>query len=444
MTNLLRCLLPILFVASLSSCTKVVSLGDAPDSTSRVNGVCGALINGNYNADSALNFILNSVIMTHDYRSTGNFIVSTNTVNGYSFRASVSINAYGPVQLTLRGYGTPIVNGTDSFIVNFGDGSNCHFTVNVGSPNPPPPPGGGGSGGCISFVAGFLTGYSPGVGNVGTGSHTYTSSGPFGLTTDTVNGLMFSGASFSGGGATTVSIYGSGTALAAGTFTYTLNFGDGTNCTFTITVTNPTTGPVVTGNYFPLTDNSYWTYDNHSFAPYGDTFIVKNQYPQIFNGQTYRAFVLTDAYGIVEDTLYYRKDATGMTYRSVILDDELILSNITFPAGQRYDVPVVKDALSQNENWVSPTYVAAGPVGPVSIRFYYTCLSTSTSETINGRTFNNVAKIESVININTGLGWTGSPVIWRKQWFAPGVGLLTEVQLPSPNPPTSIRNYQVF
>jgi len=247
--SLLLILLSVLFY----SCEKEYSLeGKLVGGTSvfTFNGAPGnctsALITGSYVAGTAMG-ASNKATVTVNVTTAGTYSVSTPVVNGISFSGSGTFAATGPQTIALTATGTPLSSGTFPFI----PGTNgCSFSVVVTG-------GGGSSGGtavytlngapasCTSFTpAGTYTaGTALGSGNFATVSVNVTTIGTYTISTNTVNGISFSGTgTFTATGNQSVQLKGSGTPAAGGTFTYT----PGTNgCTFPITVTGPGTGTAV-------------------------------------------------------------------------------------------------------------------------------------------------------------------------------------------------------
>jgi hypothetical protein len=93
-------------------------------------GDCAPIgINGAYKQDTALN-ATNFVDIQLDVTQVGIYIISTDTVNGYYFRATGVTPLPGANTIRLVGFGKPLAVGTDVFTVKFG-GTECEFNVNV-------------------------------------------------------------------------------------------------------------------------------------------------------------------------------------------------------------------------------------------------------------------------------------------------------------------------
>lgn len=93
-------------------------------------GSCmNAVVTGDYLLGVALNST-NTVTINIDATKTGNYTISTSSVNGYSFSASGSITTIGNQSILLSAAGTPTREGTDNFTIN-GVSSGCGFPVSV-------------------------------------------------------------------------------------------------------------------------------------------------------------------------------------------------------------------------------------------------------------------------------------------------------------------------
>lgn len=206
-------------------------------------------VNGIYSASAALVPATNTITVQVNVTQIGTYVVTTDTVNGYFFRATGTFTALGMTTVTLRGNGTPFAAGTDNFIVSF-DGTICDIAVTV------MPAGTGAavftlvSGGtppnCASAVVSGtytqnialvpLTNYVDITVNVTTlGSYTITATG---------GGMIFSkSGAFTATGNQSVRLDGTGTPTVAGanTVTFAAPFA---SCSFTVTVL-PGAGPAV-------------------------------------------------------------------------------------------------------------------------------------------------------------------------------------------------------
>ncbi len=117
-------------------CQKEVSfeLGNSPAEGSLQSDVTGdclpKTVNGAYVATTALVPTTNTITIQVNVTHTGSYVITTDTVNGYYFRATGTFTTLGNVDVVLRGNGTPFAAGIDNFIVSFG-GTVCDIAVTV-------------------------------------------------------------------------------------------------------------------------------------------------------------------------------------------------------------------------------------------------------------------------------------------------------------------------
>src|SRR5258706_1788764 len=87
-------------------------------------------VNGTYVAAVALVPATNTISLQVNVTKTGTYIVSTDTVNGFYFRATGTFTTLGATNVTLRGNGTPFAAGVNNFVVSF-DSTVCDLQVTV-------------------------------------------------------------------------------------------------------------------------------------------------------------------------------------------------------------------------------------------------------------------------------------------------------------------------
>ena len=230
-------------------CQKELSfeLGNTPGHGSLQSDISGdclpKTVNGTYVAGVQLLPTTNSIVIQVNVTRTGTYIITTDTINGYYFRATGTFTSLGATNITLRGNGTPFANGVDNFVVSF-DGTICDIQVTVAAP------GAGTLAGSPSTCAPITVngGYSPGValtaGNNVVVQVNVTTAGTFNFTTDTVAGIWFnySGTLPLGPQSVTLTSHGSiPAATTPGTKTFTVKLG-ASQCTFVVNVAGPAVG----------------------------------------------------------------------------------------------------------------------------------------------------------------------------------------------------------
>jgi hypothetical protein len=231
---------------------------------SDVTGDClPKTVNGTYIAAAALVPATNTITVSVIVGKTGTFVVSTDTVNGYFFRATGMFTTLGANNVTLRGYGTPFAQGVNNFVVSF-DTTVCDIQITV------LPVGSGPAvftligapGSCGSPVIGGTYAQSVPLtaANTVTLNVNVTTAGTYTVNTTATNGMTFSGTGALASGAQTITLTGTGTPTTSGTTTVPVTAG-GTTCSFAIPVVAPVIGTLgggpgactpatVNGNYY--------------------------------------------------------------------------------------------------------------------------------------------------------------------------------------------------
>jgi hypothetical protein len=85
-------------------------------------------VNGVYEVGTPLVAATNNIEISVDVTETGNYLITTDTVNGIYFRASGIFTQTGMNTITLNGNGTPFTSGVHNYVVSF-DGTTCDIQV---------------------------------------------------------------------------------------------------------------------------------------------------------------------------------------------------------------------------------------------------------------------------------------------------------------------------
>ncbi|MDQ6609345.1 MAG: hypothetical protein M3Y85_05950 [Bacteroidota bacterium] len=401
--------------------------GPASYSLQKTGSACASFVpSGNYVKDTSLK-TSNTVSVQVNVTTVGTYSITTNTVNGYSFSGSGTFGATGLQTVSLQASGKPIAAGTDNFTATAGT-STCVFPITVTATAPPP------TGPCGATAQGTYTaGTALTALNTITISHTYSTAGSYTVSTATVNGYLFGPSTITAtAGANTITLKATGTPAASGTNTFVVSFGDGQTCSFTVTVVAGTP-PVTNTDYFPITLNSYWTYDTNG----SDTFKVVNTGPVTLSGTTFpfQRFTYSDAGGAY--SRYYRKDpVTEYYYESI--DTAGNGPDLTFTQ-PRIEVQFLRNVLTTGQTWNSPDINATYQGSPIVLRFKYTCLSAAATVVVNGKTFTNAYKIEEIFQV--GRGGIFTPQGTTTLYYVKGVGLVQTIYDTGSD---NIRYWQVF
>jgi hypothetical protein len=201
-------------------------------------------VNGTYIAASPLVPATNTITVQVNVGKTGKYVVYTDTVNGFYFRATGTFTTLGATNVTLRSSGTPFAAIPTNFVVYF-DTTFCDIQVNVLP---------AGSGPAVFTLIG-----SPGSCGTPTINGTYAKSvpltmantvvlnvnvataGTYTVTTTATNGMTFSGTGSLATGPQTITLIGTGTPTNSGSTTIPVTAGAST-CSFVINVLAPVTG----------------------------------------------------------------------------------------------------------------------------------------------------------------------------------------------------------
>jgi hypothetical protein len=234
-------------IAALSACQKELSFDAGGVSIGTLkkdaNGACAPItVNGIYKVDSTLN-ASNYVDVQINATVPGTFDISTDSINGYSFRKLGSVVA-GVNTIRLYATGKPIAAGINNFTVKYGT-STCSFQVTVISNNASAAVYtlGGAPGVCTGAVVGgtYVAGVALAPNNTLTVQVNVTAVGFYTIGAATTNGFVFGGSGiFTNTGLQNVVLTGTGTPTAAGITPVTITNLTST-CTFAITV-QPSTG----------------------------------------------------------------------------------------------------------------------------------------------------------------------------------------------------------
>jgi hypothetical protein len=419
---------PVFILLFLVSCQKEASFEQGKPSRGSLQNSAGdclaKTVAGTYKAGQALgdtNFIEVNV----DVTQTGRYTVYTDTVNGYYFRATGNFTATGPATVQMKGFGTPGSAGINGFTVYY-DSSFCAVSVTV-------LPGGGSSGGtatytlngsggnCLNFTpAGtFTQGVALTSANKVTLEVNVTKVGTWSITTAPVAGFSFSGSgTFANTGVQTITLTASGTPTASGAQVFPVTAGS-TSCSFTITV-DAGSNPPPSGDYFPRTTNSNWSYTVDDDP--NDTLlrVVLSQTHSALNN-TYNIFAITDdASQGFDSSGYYRKSG-GNYYEWVDATGDLGFDN-----EQWIEYIFLKDDQPVNTTWYSPTINGTAGGNTYVLRNKFTILQKDVTVTVQGKAYANTIVVEERIEQNAGATWVdiSSTVGVIKTYYAKGVGMI--------------------
>ncbi len=212
---------------------------------SDINGDClPKSVNGVYVAAKPLAADTNTISVSVNVVKTGSYVISSDTVNGYFFRATGIFTTPGVNTVTLRGNGTPFAAGVNNFVITF-DSTVCDIQVTVlpagaGGPATFTLVNGGTPANCASAVVNGT--YTKDVALTATNTVdvtvNVTAIGTYNISA-TGGGMTFTGSgAFIALGNQTVTLTGTGTPTTTGanTVTFAAPF---SGCSFTVDVVGP-------------------------------------------------------------------------------------------------------------------------------------------------------------------------------------------------------------
>jgi hypothetical protein len=419
-----------LLTALIISCQKERSFENGKGSPSDgslqsgVTGDClGSVVSGTYKKDTVLNST-NYVDVKVDVNIGGSYVISSDTINGFFFRATGTFSATGVNTVRLQGNGKPLAGGTNIFTVTY-DSTQCTFPVTTL-----------GSGGTSVFtLAGAPSDCTPGttqgtysVGTPTTALNTatiqvnVTTVGTYSIATSAVNGVTFSvSGTFASTGIQTVTLTANGTPAATGSFPVPVTAGSST-CSFTFTVTAP--------DYYPRTTNSNWSYNLFDDVSQYDT-LFRQVIAQTKSalGNTYNIFMeTTDASAGFDSSGYFRRSG-GDYYQYFDFGNFFGLDNEVWG-----EYIFLKDNVATGTIWRSSafngsfTYTDSTGLHtvPISVRVKETIQQKDVSVTVNSITspFTIVVKEEYEYSFDGGANWILSDAFYSIYNYGRNIGLL--------------------
>lgn len=429
------------------SCQKEYSFEGGQVSTgslkNQVTGQClPDKVNGIYTVGKALSDT-NYIEVTVNVTQPGFYSITTNAVNGFFFSATGSFSNTGSNIVKLAGSGKPVAQGNNNFAITY-DTSVCNIIVAVeptetttpavftlqGSPN-------------SCMVDTVFGNY---VENIVLTNTSYvkigvdvTTRGTYNISTNAVNGYSFSASGIFGSmGIQTITLTASGTPLLEGVNVFTITAGP-SSCTFPVTVLHPLA--VTNNDHFPLTYNSYWTYDD-LLSP-GDTLKRTITDSVLTAGNVYKNFEEKPMIAPPAEYLFRKAGDNYYEYGSV----DKYTSSLKFNPELDGEILFLKENLTTGNTWMSDEYISTVTGGQtIYLQYDFSCLDANATISINGKTFINVYQIQMKPTIRSAITnpYVSTGEIYNV-YYAKGVGLIynKETSLGSALVEFRIRNWLV-
>ncbi len=197
------------------------------------------IIGGIYEAGLGLDEEAHYIQVEVDVTETGNYTISSDTVNGFYFSIKGIFTNTGLISVKLKGYGTPVASGISNFTISY-DGSSCIVPITILAPGANIPAVFTLSGGPATCLDAVVAGEY--VKDQATNSSHFvnlkvnvTTAGSYDITTVISNGMRFSGSGVLSTGAQEITLFASGTPLVIGTTNVPVNTGS-SGCSFSFEV----------------------------------------------------------------------------------------------------------------------------------------------------------------------------------------------------------------
>jgi hypothetical protein len=385
-----------------------ISVGVFGDSSGSCKPVTLA---GTYAQDIALTAD-NTVQVQVVVATEGTYSISSNNVNGVSFSKTGTFTNTGVQSVVLNGTGTPTGAGDQTYIIKYGN-SQCSFKINFAAPATGTTGGTGGDCTPFSLSGNYQQGILLNISNTVQIEVNVLTTGGYNITTNSVNGVSFSKSGlFTTTGVQSLTLTGSGTPINAGEQTYTVSFGV-SSCDFKVTFLP---GVMPSGDYFPVTVNSNWTYSLAGGSASDDVHLTVLAYSPMFGTETYKTLAGYDVPPTTAfDSLYYRKP--GGDYYQYINYSDLIPFDGPALEGEFI---FLKDNVDAGNTWQSPVISGAVQGIPISLTIKMTLLEKAVPVTIGTFNFPDVVKVKYEYEY----AFTGIPTIVEtdERWFARNVG----------------------
>ena len=384
------------------------TLGGSP------NGCTGATVAGTYKVGVPLT-TANTLTVQVTVNTPGDYIIGAATTAGFLFTGTGFFTTTGLQTVTLNGTGTPLTAGIAAVTVT-SIASTCTFNITV-----EPAVGGtpavftldGAPNACTNFaVAGTYTvGSVTAAGNTVKLNVTVQTAGTYTITTNTVNGISFSGTGNLAIGPQIITLTATGTPVATGIFnTFKPNIA--TSCNFSVTcVAAP---PLNNNDYVPETAFTNFSDKLVGGAPGDTSYVQVSPNTIVKNAITYKIFEVKFA-GVPVDSFYHHKNG-GMYY-------ELFDDSFGFDKAFNTDGLLLDSSLAVNATW--DINLGANTIGgqPATGKIKALITAKGASATVAGNNYVNVIKVKYSFTFNAGAG--GDIEYGQLEaWYAKGKGVI--------------------
>ena len=386
-------------------------MGTATGTLGSSAGVCAPITTaGTYTQGVALTST-NTATVQVTVATTGNYTISTNTINGVTFSRTGTFSATGAQTVILNGTGTPVSSGPQTFTVTFG-GSTCSFPITfAGTGGPAAGTLSGSPALCtpVTQAGAYIQGVPLTASNKIQVQANVTTVGTYTISTNTVNGVTFSAmGTFTTTGLNNVTLTGTGQPLNSGIQNFAVTFGTSV-CNFSINFAS---------DYFPTTINSYWVYSKQGGTSADSLKYTVIPYALNLSGNNYSTITIDKVPPTGPDSLYYRKTA-GLYYENFNTQATFGFDAAGSPANVEY--LFLDTTLPVNATWNSPNITGTSSMVSYTIFLKMTLLAKAVPVTIGTFNFPDVMKVKYQYFITAA---PGTPFFTEERWFARNIGLI--------------------
>ncbi len=263
--------------------------------------------------------------------------------------------------------------------------------------------------------------------------------GIYRILSDTANGFTFQDSGYIGAtGLQSFRLKAHGTPILAQTTDFIVLF-DTTFCSFSVNVTDtaPVVQPPVTsGDYFPTSDYSNWSYTETNTGDTGHVAVATTE--EVFAGNTYRTFVTTSP-SIGRDSSFYRK-APGIYYQYGDLN-EFALYDTVMGMGEYM---FMQDNLPVNSLWESPEFDASFQGNPGKAKVVFTITGKDIQTTVGSSVVDSVISIKRDYMFQPAITGTYQPLGTVNFYYAKNIGFI-KAEANAPFPVTFLlTSYQIY
>jgi hypothetical protein len=411
----------IYYNTSICEATIVVKANATPEAVFSLQSSPGKCLN-----DTAIATYTKAVALDTSDKATisvnvitpGRYSLITNNVNGYSFKADGIFLTAGVQTVTIYPEGTPVDTGINVFSVK-GDSLSCNLKVKIktdeavftlqGAP-----------GKCMndSVIGTYVKKIALDTFSKVSIEVNVISTGSYNIKTNPVNGYLFSSAGFfTTTGIQVITLYAEGFPINAGIDVFNISAAT-SSCSFEVTVLADYI-IVNSTDYFPLSEGSYWIYDD--LFSKGNTITRTIDGDSAVNDTTYSIMNETDDYGITTQSLFTNINDNYFEYARA----DKYTSSFQYAKANLTHLLFLNKNIHAGDYWESPEFQDVATFNQIIVLKYgYKCLKSDAIVTVNGKAFANVCIVEmrpQIHALKNPWGYTNEIYTY---YYAKGIGLI--------------------